>query len=49
MRMPDGRFVKGDIYNGKMTKHPFLRPALESQRSKFETDIIKAVNGYDTD
>ena len=43
MRMPD------DIYNGKMTKHPFLRPALESQRSKFETDIIKAVNGYDTD
>lgn len=49
MRMPDGRFVKGDIYNGKMAKHPFLRPALESQRFKFETDIIKAVNGYDTD
>lgn len=49
MRMPDGRFVKGDIYNGKMTKHPFLRPALESQRSKIEADIIRAVNGYDTD
>ena len=49
MRMPDGRFVKGDIYNGKMTAHPFMRPALESQRSKIETDIVKAVNGYDTD
>ena len=49
MRMPDGRFVKGDIYNGKMTKPPFLQPALESQRSKIETDIIKAVNGFDTD
>lgn len=49
MRMLDGRFVKGDIYNGKMPAHPFMRPALESQRSKIETNVIKAVNGYDTD
>ena len=49
MRMPDGRFAKGDIYNGKMTAHPFMRPALESQRSKIETDIIKAVDGIDSD
>lgn len=48
MKMPDGRFVKGDIYNGQMPKHPFMRPAYLKEKDKIEADM-KEVIEHDPD
>ena len=40
---PSGDFVRGDIYTGRMTPRPFLRPAMEEQRAKIESDIERAI------
>lgn len=48
MKMPDGRFVKGDIYNGQMPKHPFMRPAYLKEKDKIEADMKEAIE-RDTD
>lgn len=45
MRLPDGRFVKGDIYNGRMRKKPFMRPAFMEERDKIESEMKKVVSG----
>lgn len=43
MKMPDGRFVKGDIYNGRMKKKPFMRPAYITERPKIEQEMKKVI------
>lgn len=43
MKLPDGRFVKGDIYNGKMEKHPFMLPAMMAKRDEIEAEIERAI------
>lgn len=48
MKMPDGRYVKGDIYNGHMTKHPFMRPAYLKEKDKIEAAMKEAID-RDTD
>ena len=39
----NGSFVKGDIYNGKMPKKPFMRPAVEAERPKIEENIKRVL------
>jgi len=39
LKLQDGRFVKGDIYNGRMEKAPFLRPAAEKTAPKITAQI----------
>lgn len=48
IRMPNGRFVKGDIYTGKLKEHPFMRPAYMKERDKIESAMKEAVE-RDTD
>ena len=43
MKLADGRFVKGDIYNGKMEKHPFLLPTMMAKRDEIEAEIERAI------
>lgn len=43
MRLPDGRFVKGDIYNGRMPKKPFMRPAYMTERDNIEAQMKKVI------
>jgi len=39
----NGSFVKGDIYNGKMPRKPFMRPAVETEKPKIEENIKKVL------
>jgi HK97 gp10 family phage protein len=39
----NGRFVRGDIYNGKMPAKPFMRPAAEAEKPKIEESIKKVL------
>lgn len=38
-------YVKGDIYNGKMPKAPFMKPAAEENKPKIETAMEEVLRG----
>jgi HK97 gp10 family phage protein len=38
-------FVKGDIYNGKMPKAPFMKPAAEENKPKIEAAMEEVLKG----
>lgn len=47
LKLPDGGFVKGDIYNGKMPKAPFMRPAAEKTKPMIEHEMEEVLS-HDT-
>lgn len=38
-------YVKGDIYNGKMPKAPFMKPAAEENKPKIEAAMEEVLRG----
>lgn len=48
LKLKDGRYIRGDIYSGRMPKRPFMRPAIMMHRDEIERDMKEAIV-YDSD
>ena len=44
LKFRDGGFAKGDIYNGKMPKAPFMKPAAEKVKPQIEREMEEVLN-----
>jgi len=43
LKMSDGRYAKGTVYAGRIRPKPFMRPAIEQERPKIESEVKKVL------